>query len=388
MGESHPMSTIRRLVAAGGVVTAMLVMAACGPNDDNAGSDSSPSATASKSGGKDDLKLPDGLPTTLQQLKGWKWDDWKNWAKAHAPDAFKNPLVRDLWDPSRMQKAKPMDTDVKRGIGDDNGVSDPVPDPIQAQPVDTPYHEHAAPVGKVFFDSPDGPMVCSGTVVTDPAHPGKSNLVWTAGHCVHGGKNGGWYRNIQFVPSYNDNGKNLSTQSATDQEVAPYGAYWAEWAQTSSQWIANGGEQGGIASPYDFAILKVTPLQGGKSLQETVGNALDVWFDAPQSALSKGVSAFGYPAAPPFTGDTMNECTDSGTRLSMDASEPSMIRIGCTMTGGSSGGGWLTKGPDGKSVLVSNTSIGPADNTWLAGPRLGDVAKGVYDAISNKFANE
>jgi V8-like Glu-specific endopeptidase len=31
-----------------------------------------------------------------------------------------------------------------------------------------------------------------------------SNLVWTAGHCVHADGSGGWYRNIAFVPAYND----------------------------------------------------------------------------------------------------------------------------------------------------------------------------------------
>jgi hypothetical protein len=58
-----------------------------------------------------------------------------------------------------------------------------------------------------------------------------------------------------------------------------------------------------------------------------------------------------------------------------------MYRIGCTMTGGSSGGAWISNG-----ALVSNTSIGPVTNGWLAGPRLGPQAKSVYDAVSKKFA--
>jgi hypothetical protein len=37
---------------------------------------------------------------------------------------------------------------------------------------------------------------------------------------------------------------------------------------------------------------------------------------------------------------------------------------------------------------VSNTSIGPVTSGWLAGPRLGDVAKGVYDSVSKKFADQ
>jgi hypothetical protein len=58
------------------------------------------------------------------------------------------------------------------------------------------------------------------------------------------------------------------------------------------------------------------------------------------------------------------------------------------MTGGSSGGGWVATGSDGKPALVSNTSIGPVDAGWLAGPRLGEAAKGVYDEVSEKFAGQ
>jgi hypothetical protein len=36
-------------------------------------------------------------------------------------------------------------------------------------------------------------------------------------------------------------------------------------------------------------------------------------------------------------------------------------------------------------ALVSNTSIGPVTNTWLAGPHLGTEARKVFDAVSRKF---
>ncbi len=57
------------------------------------------------------------------------------------------------------------------------------------------------------------------------------------------------------------------------------------------------------------------------------------------------------------------------------------------MTGGSSGGGWFRVVGD-KSQLVSNTSIGPADNTWLAGPQLGSGAKQVFDNMSEKYGSQ
>ncbi|MER7984563.1 hypothetical protein ABTY53_02995 [Streptomyces noursei] len=84
---------------------------------------------------------------------------------------------------------------------------------MSAREVAQSYHRNMAPVGKILFDSPQGAMVCSGTIVEDPAHPGKSNLVWTADHCVHSGKRGGWMRNTLFVPSYNDNGVPMSQVS-------------------------------------------------------------------------------------------------------------------------------------------------------------------------------
>ena len=100
------------------------------------------------------------------------------------------------------------------------------------------------------------------------------------------------------------------------------------------------------------------------------------------------LTATGYPAAPPYDGQKLFQCADKPGRLSLNTSEPTMYRIGCTMTGGSSGGGWVAAGSDGKPALVSNTSIGPVTAGWLAGPRLGEEAKGVYDAVSGKFAGQ
>ncbi|MET9893878.1 hypothetical protein ABZZ47_27430 [Streptomyces sp. NPDC006465] len=52
--------------------------------------------------------------------------------------------------------------------------------------------------------------------------------------------------------------------------------------------------------------------------------------------------------------------------------------------GGSSGGGWF-RVVDGGTELVSNTSIGPAGNTWPAGPQLGKGAQALYERMSEEF---
>ncbi|WP_406340305.1 trypsin-like serine peptidase [Streptomyces sp. NBC_00648] len=371
------MRTIRGLrLFAAAVISGLLAVTttACGTADDN---------KASVSG-----RLAGNSP---QDLKRWIEGGWQDWDKSQwlreAKDFF-NPVIPGRWQPDTMKDARPGDKTVSRAAPVDLGVSDPEPRPVTARPVGLPYHQFAAPVGKVFFDGPEGRMVCSATVVTDPVRPGRSNMVWTAGHCVHAGKDGGWFRNIVFVPSYNDNGVSAAQFNSSRQEdVLPFGVWWADWAQTSPQWIAEGAETGGAGAPFDFAVLHVKlPNGDGRSLEETVGNAVPVNFTAPPVKSVPAMNAKGYPAGPPFDGQFMFSCDDAPGRLSVRPDQPTMYRIGCTMTGGSSGGGWFTTGPGGQLLLTSNTSIGPADNTWLAGPSLGPEANEVYASVSRKFA--
>lgn len=380
-------------MAAAAAVVLVATASACESSD--AGGDTKPtSARSTTAKPKLDLSLPTSLPTSLADLKKWeqayKDGAWKNWDRSQwlrkAAD-FVNPVIDGLWNDDRMKGADPEDKNVPADVPADQGQTDRAPSPVAARAAATPYHQSAPDVGKLFFDSPKGSMVCSATVVQDPAHPGKSNLVWTAGHCVHAGAEGGWYRNIAFVPAYNDSGRSAAALKGAKRDVlAPYGVFWADGASTSQQWIDTGAESGGSGSPYDFAVLHVTPEKGGKSLEETVGSAMPVWFDAPPAAQVGTLNAWGYPAASPYDGQRMYNCADKPGRLSLDAQQPTEYRIGCTMTGGSSGGGWFAKRPDGTTALVSNTSIGPVKATWLAGPRLGADAKKVFDAVSKKFS--
>ncbi|MCX4983936.1 hypothetical protein OG259_11480 [Streptomyces sp. NBC_00250] len=392
------MRSIRPLLTAASAVAALtLTVTACGPSEENAGD--KPSSPATAQNPADKIKIPEDLKDRLKEhgidVDKWRDGEWKNWDRdkwlREAKD-FVNPIIEDLWDPDRMRDAERPDKPVEEeDISGDEGVTDPTPDPVRAKAVAPKYHGNAAESGKVFFDGPEGSMVCSATVVQDPAHPGKSNMVWTAGHCVHKGKKGGWYRNIAFVPSYNDSALSTAAlEKATREQIAPYGVWWADWVKTSDQWIAEGASTGGAGAPYDFAVIKVTPEKGGtsKSLEETVGSALPVDFNAPAVPKIASMEATGYPAAPPFDGQKMFQCEDKPGRLSLKAEQPTMYRIGCTMTGGSSGGGWVAQGSDGKPALVSNTSIGPSTAGWLAGPRLGPEAKAMFDEVSKKYAGQ
>ncbi|MET9373501.1 trypsin-like serine peptidase [Streptomyces sp. NPDC003035] len=386
------MRTTRLIPAFAALASALALTAtACGPTETPAADKPAAGASASASAtGEGQAALPKELTDKLKKHgvdpDKWRDGEWKNWNTdtwLREAEDFVNPVIDGLWDSQRMQSAKSPDQTIATTAG---GGSDPVPRPVQAQREKTPYHRNAAPVGKIFFDSPKGHMVCSGTIVKDPRRPGKSNMVWTAGHCVHAGQQGGWYRNITFVPAYNDLGKSPSAlRNAQPHQEAPYGQYWADWAVTSNEWINRGGTN--AAWPYDYAVLHVQPQRGKKSLEETVGAALPMDFSAPTPAGAGTIGAWGYPSAPPYNGVIMHKCLDRAGRMVTAPATPTMYRIGCTMTAGSSGGGWFRVLPNGKTALVSNTSIGPAGgNGWLAGPLLGRGAQNAHEMVSKKFA--
>ncbi|UQA92698.1 trypsin-like serine peptidase [Streptomyces halobius] len=393
------MRSIRRPVLAAAALTAVLALTAtaCGP--ENGTPDDKATEAAGTTGGGE-IQIPQEIQDKLKEhgvdLDKWKNGEWKNWDKdkwLREAGEFINPIIKDFWNPDKIDKIKPpKDPSKPEDISQDQGKTDPEPAAVQAQPVRTPYDSTAPGVGLLAFVTPKGESRCSATVVKDPAHPGKSNLVWTAAHCVHAGKEGGWYRNVMFVPNFNRTGQPADKMRTTPfEDRVPAGKWWADDMATSDQWIKDGGAVPGVPmAPYDYALMHVKPesANGGKSLEEVAGGAYEVEFNAPAMKKIPSLTAQGYPAEAPFDGAVQNQCTDKPTRLTTNAKMPTMYRIGCTMTGGSSGGPWFIKGQDGKPVLVSNMSMGPRPARWAAGPHLGAEAKTMFDNMSKKWANK
>lgn len=402
------MSRIRRRPArrraAGTAVAAVAVIAltasACGPGEDDGndqGADPTPSESADDAAGGDRwADLLDRLPVDFD-VDAWVEGEWANWD----PDTwlgeagqYISVIIEEFWDLERIWEAeendKSVDEDeIDEGEGDepetddpadDRGVTDPFPPKVEAAEKQTPYNETAPAVGKLLFETPDGPAACTAAVVKDPDNPGKSNLVATAGHCVHAGAAGGWYRQLVFVPSYNNTNLPIEDleEGADLADVAPSGIWWTSYVGTTQYWQDNGADVGGAGAHQDFAIMMVEPEDSAvtQSLEEITGAAYEIDFDAPAVSGIGETEVIGYPVAPPYDGQTMYSCTGDLARLSLDATQPVMYSAGCSMTGGSSGGPWISG-----DKLISVTSIGPADNSWLAGPRLEDDAKAVFDAV-------
>ncbi|MFI6446732.1 trypsin-like serine peptidase [Kitasatospora sp. NPDC050543] len=394
------MSSISRVTRAalGASVAALTLVAATGCGPDNSSQDiadpapattAATTATATPAASASATKPGGPIPQlpSLDELKKWKFDDWDKWAQKN----IITPAVKGYWDIQRMLNAKPPaqapvtppSPTAKPSTKPGDDGNDPMPTPIDAKAEAHPYTKQLHVDGKIFFEANGKDYVCSGTVISDPAHPGKSNLVWTAGHCAHDGKGAGFHQNIVFAPAFNSTATLSGGKKGTIEQAEPYGEWGTVDAVTSPQWSAEADiHTPNSAAHYDFAILKVAnPAAGGKSLEETVGGSVPVWFNAPREQVS--ITAYGFPAGKPYDGAELERC-DSGkpSRFSMDPARPSMYAIGCTSTGGSSGGGWFSN-RDGKPALVSNTSVGN-DAGWQTGPYLDDVAAHALDYLSKK----
>lgn len=168
-------------------------------------------------------------------------------------------------------------------------------------------------VGKVFFTNASGQnMVCSGTAIVSKNH----NTVDTAGHCLYW--NGGWVQRLIFCPLYNNG-------------TTPYGCWAARALEAPSGWI--NGNQSNLSQ--DFGMAIVAPNDEG-NLTDVVGGA--GW--AYNQNVNQSYSAYGYPAAGRFDGQTRQSCQASSGKL-WQMGGGTVVSIPCDMTGGSSGGPWF-----------------------------------------------
>lgn len=209
--------------------------------------------------------------------------------------------------------------------------------------------------GKVFFSTRTGDYVCSGTAVSSA----NESVVWTAGHCAADGAGRTFYNHRWvFVPGY-DNGK------------APFGRFVGRRFFTTQAWFRRGD------SSFDLAAVVVAPLKG-KTLVQTVGGQ-GIAFNQPRT--QEYVSG-GYPADYPFDGHSLYVC-DAPLGSNDRATSPPTLAIGCDMTGGSSGGGWLADVQNGLGTLVSVNSYGYLDEPdAMYGPYQGGAAERLYQQAS------
>lgn len=250
--------------------------------------------------------------------------------------------VVKYWTKERMRNAKPADQAIDargrvlRAAAAFDSYEHPTPYP--------PQH------GKVFFTLGGTNYVCSGTSLNSS----NGSVVWTAGHCVNEGP-GAYATNWAFVPAYRDGS-------------APYGTWTARALLSTTQW-ASGGD---ISYDVGAAVMNTS---GGNTLNSTVGGR-GIAFNYARNQFYR---SYGYPAAPPFTGERLWVC-ESQLSHSDPSTSPQTMAIGCDMTGGSSGGGWLV----GNNVYSVNSYGYLTEPNVMYGPYQGAAAQSLYSSASSR----
>lgn len=208
-------------------------------------------------------------------------------------------------------------------------------------------------IGKVFFSTSRGDFVCSANIVTSQ----NESTIATAGHCLHDGGGGDFATNFVFAPAY-DHG-----------EHPEYGVWAAEELVTSRGWA----EAEDMNVDLGFAKLEE---HNGVSIEDVVGDSTGIAFNQERGGT---YAAYGYPAAAPFDGESLESCYGTATDDMLGGTQSQGIP--CDMTGGSSGGPWFLGGDGGPQNSVNSFGYDLVPNT-MYGPYYGDVAEDLYTHTS------
>ncbi len=266
----------------------------------------------------------------------------------------------EYWTSARMQAAVPGDVlvddnvDQQAAVGYAAAGSEVSVEAQAPKPRITPFATRQTPIdtiGKVFFTLGGQDYVCSANSIASA----NENTVVTAGHCLNEGP-GDFASRFTFVPAY-ENGN------------APFGQWAATELFAPTEWV----DAGNITYDTGFAVVS---SPNGSSLSDTVG-ASGVTFN---QARGLSYSLYGYPAASPFTGETLQRCAGRATADPFGQSQSQGVP--CDMTGGSSGGPWfIGTGSAGQQNSVNSFGYNSVRNTMF-GPYWGSVIQSAYAQAS------
>lgn len=314
------------------------------------------------------------------------------------------------WTPERMRAAKPRDfvrqadgsfrqVTAARGANGSKGKpggggSTGSAIPSTSGAAWTAGGEVAARTGKVFFRMGGSGYVCSGAVVDDGSTSNTTSLILTAAHCVYDESEpdgvSGFATDWLFIPDF-DAQPNLNTSDCTSAETR-FGC-WTATALVAHDGFTKAGGFTTAATQNDFAFAVVGPggKGGDQQLDATVGG-----YELSTSVRAKDqLSAFGYPAAGRYNGTDLTYCSGA---VSTDpyngyTGSDDNWRMSCQMTGGSSGGPWVTTGvgllgPDGSGGAIGSlNSYGYSGIRSMFGPVFNTRTLAVYSAAKAATRN-
>ena len=299
-------------------------------------------------------------------------------------EAAKHRATVRHWTPARMMAAIPRDyvfdttrgyqlaPKAKPGGGGSGGNTTGAPWP-------NGRGEVYKVTGKVYFEMGGGGYVCSGTALSN-SRGGTDAVVITAGHCAYDEVARAFASEWLFIPQFDSNPTFTCSSTA-------FGCWTAKALVVHNGYASAGGfNNQAVRHDWAFAVVR----GGGKAETDTfdldavVGNAD---FLASEMAVNTTASAFGYPAAGKYRGNDLVYCQGPTTRDTNPGTNN--YKLGCNMTGGSSGGPWFsgfeTSGNTG--VIQSLNSYGYSGQSFMYGPIFNGTTSATYNAANSVTGN-
>jgi hypothetical protein len=240
----------------------------------------------------------------------------------------------------------------------------------------------ARTTGKVLFTMGTTDYVCSGDVIRDGA--ADRSIVLTAAHCVFDETAGAWATNWMFIPDYDSSPVPLTGDDSFCQYTR-FGC-WTATALVAHRGFTSAGGFNDQAALHDwgFAAMDGTGANGTLLEDETQAQHVDV---SGADQVGTEVSAFGYPAARPYTGADLTYCR--GTLTTDPYNGGQTLGLGCKMNGGSSGGPWFTPFDDttGTGTQMSVNSYRYGSVQAMFGPRFTTETQATYQAALTANGN-
>jgi V8-like Glu-specific endopeptidase len=262
--------------------------------------------------------------------------------------------VLKYWTPDRMRDAQPEPFDVVKPEQTEEQAEQKSGAPaaftttrvanVQAYPFKAN--------GKLFYSRDGKNYSCSASAID-------YNVILTAAHCTYNPTTGQWATNIMFKSSYADG-------SST-------GVFAGLKAIVPDGWGSDRNHK------YDYSMVRMS-----KNMYPT---CTKLGFDIGMPVGARQLLALGYPGEPipgyDFNGKYMWQCLGSDLGF---GSRPGVFKMENNLTGGSSGGPWLSTAYSGESLqyavgLNSYSTVGEPDITYS--PYFSSGVLDMYKAVTS-----
>ena len=236
--------------------------------------------------------------------------------------------------------------------------------------------EVAQTTGKVLFSMGGMFYVCSASVVDDAVS--NRAIISTAAHCVYDEVAGEFASNWMFVPAYDTAPVSLTGNGSFCAETT-YGCWTASHKIVSSDY-ATAGAFNYQAVLHDYAFVAVGA--GGKLMTQLDTAVGSQPIEFLETDFETNAYLFGYPATGRYKGKDLTYC--NGLTYLDIRMDYETYQVGCTMTGGSSGGPWFKNFNDSGALVGTGTqysvnSYGYNGSKNMYGPMFNVETEGMFN---------